>query len=331
MSLAEQVDALLETEPDRVMIDGVAVAVGGVDCVVPAAERPSFDALLELSDAEIDQAISDHAEYGVPNVAMNSGDIRGLVNREYVIGYDADLKLPLYASYVLEAADIVTRSDERCFRDDPRLSAAERSETQDYVEPIFDRGHLVARADLNRSRETVVNSYFMSNIMPQHDQFNQGVWKKFESLVRAWAKSKGRVHVVSGPIFDGDGSCARDDNSDATRVRPRGRVGIPSHFYKAVLHERQNGFIDAIAIILPHTDDEVPIRLETEEELAYLSQHIVPIDQVERMTGIDFFHELPDHIERAVEASLARGLWGDEDLYPNGVAGLALCGSVVVG
>lgn len=66
-------------------------------------------------------------------------------------------------------------------------------------------------------------------------------------------------------MFDQDDDGARDPDHEAERMRT-GRVAVPTHFYKIILHERPNGFIDNVAILLPHTDENIPSD-EYEEHL----------------------------------------------------------------
>jgi endonuclease G len=155
----------------------------------------------------------------------------------------------------------------------------------------------------------MINTFVLSNMMPQHDQFNQGIWETLESAVRAWVVDKGTILVVSGAVFDADGNGTRDPATKAKRVEPRKKVGIPTHFYKIVLHERPNGFVDSIAILLPHTDNEVPKSLSQPEKLAYLQDHIVSINQIQDLTGYNFFPDMPATKQKAVERSVAAGLW----------------------
>jgi endonuclease G len=283
--------------------------VASADCDIEASEVAQFNALLSLSAAEEAASKQLHGKWGLPVTATPIPEEQLLVHREYLITYNRDLKIPLLATYALRASDIVSATREKCFREDPRLDSAGRSVLADYVEPVFDRGHLVPRADMNRSKGVMINTFVLSNMMPQHDQFNQGIWETLESAVRSWAVDRGTILVFTGPVFDADGNGVRDPVGNVRRVAPTNRLGLPTHFYKIVLSERPSGFVDAIAILLPHTDNEVPRNLPMDKKLAYLEDHIVSIDTIEARTGYRFFPEMPEVRQKAVKRSIASGLW----------------------
>lgn len=111
---------------------------------------------------------------------------------------------------------------------------------------------------------------------------------------------------MTGAVFDKDANLQRDADADADFMSRTNRVGIPSHFYKIVLHVRPSGFIDTISLLLPHLDESVG------STNSYLFNHITTIDQLEQLTGIDFFADLPDDRETAVEAFRSPGLWNTQ-------------------
>ncbi len=281
--------------------------ISGYDCPISDSDVDALDDELRLTANETDDSISLHGPWGLPSA---SGDFPLLVHREYLILHDEVMRQPALAHYRLTRSDVRSRTRETCFREDERVANNNRGTLADYDEPIFERGHLVPRADMNRSRNVMINTFLLSNIMPQQPDFNGGVWRTLESLVRTWARSKGDIIVVTGPIYDYDGDDERDDDVD--RVRPKDRVGIPSHFFKIVLHERPSGFIDAIAVRLPHTGDEVPEGLDYDEELEIIEDALVSIDDIEAQTGFDLFPDMETAKQRVVERSIASGVWLDD-------------------
>lgn len=273
-------------------------------CQVSKQKVAKADALLNLDDAEKAEAEARHLLGGRPITPATATNERIIHQREWITWYDDDLRVPLWVAYKLSRVDAsAQRPRKDCFRKDPRLSDEAASVCEDYEEPIFDRGHMAPSADLLRTELAMINSFVFSNMAPQHDRFNRGIWARLESKVRAWARVADGVYVVTGAIFDKDGDGQRDADEDSDWVAPTDRVAIPTHFYKIVLHVRSGGFIDTITILLPHLDQSVGNTNN------YLFKHIATIDEIEELTGIDFFSALPDQRENAVEAFKSPGLW----------------------
>ena len=123
---------------------------------------------------------------------------------------------------------------------------------EDYSEPQYDLGHMVARADMNRSEAAMVKTFTFANMVPQEARFNQQLWRDLEERVRDWAEEKDTIFVITGVVLDRNDGGARDADSDAQRMRSNNgneRVAVPSAFYKIVLHERPTGFVENITSI----------------------------------------------------------------------------------
>lgn len=276
-------------------------------CQVSQSVVASANEQLNLNAGQRATAESIHLFAGLPVSPANATNEHIIHQREWITWYDDDLRVPLWVQYRLTRADARAQRTRRdCFRRDSRLSDEAASFCEDYQEPIFDRGHMVPRSDLNRTQVAMINSFIFSNMCPQQANFNQGIWENLESKVRRWAIVSDGVFVVTGAVFDKNEDGRRDDDVDANLVAPRRRVAIPTHFYKIIMHQRPSGFIDTISILLPHNNRQI-----TKAD-RYLSEHIVSIDQIEALTGIDFFPNLPDDREAMVESFVAPGLWNTQ-------------------
>ena len=150
----------------------------------------------------------------------------------------------------------------------------------------------------------MLNSYFFSNMTPQFPNFNRGIWMRLEGMVRDWVRNRGDLTIITGAVFDKDNDQARDSDANADRVAPLNRVAIPTHYYKIVVKKKSSG-PQAIAILLPHNNDSQP----NGQYRAYLTAHITTIDQIEAMTGIDFFPGLATSRETVLESTPAAALW----------------------
>ena len=303
LSFEEQVAFFSEEKLGIRPFDKEIVTFGVRGCEISDVQRAKFDNLLPISSKAAKRSVKRHADFGLPVIDNNNGFESLLYHNDYVISYNTNLRVPLYASYRLDKQDIVTGNRRDCFREDQRLITASRSTYTDYDEPIYDRGHLVPVGDMHRKFSTSVNTFYYSNMMPQSARFNQGVWKFLEASVRLWAVKRGSVHVLTGAIFDENGDGKRDPVSDAERIKPKKRVAKPTHFFKILIHKNADGALESMAFLLPHTFKSIG------KSLPYIRKKLTTIDEIEALAGYDFFPDLPAVEEKKLEAFKAPDIW----------------------
>lgn len=170
------------------------------------------------------------------------------------------------------------------FQPDPAVSTGSALPT-DYTRSGYDRGHLAPAGDFKFSRQMMQETFFMSNISPQAPQFNRGIWKELEELVRRWALRDNGVYVVTGPVL----------KPGLPTIGKTTEVSVPEKFYKVILY-CNNSVPDQPVIRM------IGFLLDNEASNNPLNQFVVPVDQIERLTGIDFFPKLPDKLERDLES-----------------------------
>jgi endonuclease G, mitochondrial len=266
------------------------------------AEKTQADKQLWLNTRDKKAAIDEHLPWGVPTEPTSAGHERLVVQRDYVIDYDADLRIPIWVGYRLDSNRLGKSKRIDCFRSDPRLNADDASKLSDYDEPIFDQGHLANNADMTSSKIAVINSFVLSNMTPQYCQFNEGVFQMLENIVRLWAKASGTVYVITGSILDRNGDRRRDADSAALRMRSKNgneRVAIPTAFFKVIVRPREDGKLDTITLILPNDQTD----LDGQQAIAHIGRQVSTISKVERMTGLKL---LPGFSGRITQA---RTLW----------------------
>ncbi|HYI63266.1 MAG TPA: DNA/RNA non-specific endonuclease [Allosphingosinicella sp.] len=263
-----------------------------------AVERAAANAQLRLNPRDQSVAITTHLPWGAPRATAPATNESVLAQRDYVIGYDADLRVPLWTAERVVATRIGKVEREDCFRADPRLDAANASTPADYDEPIYDQGHLAAFANQSSSEIAGHNSFIMSNMAPQTCQFNRGIWQILEGIARLWAAERGTVYVLSGSIFDRDGNGARDADSSAQHMRSRNggeRVAIPSAFYKIVTYRRADGSLATLSVMMPHNE----ANPDGPAALRYIQDHVTTVAAIEALTGLDLFPGASDLGESA--------------------------------
>lgn len=285
-----------------------------------AAERHEADRWLWLNARDRKASLDQNLPWGAPRETGPVSGERQLVQRDYVIGYDSDLKVPMWTAERVTGSDLGKAGRSNCFRKDVRLKTADASLPSDYSEPIFDQGHVTPSADMTMSKIAVHNSFIMSNMTPQFCQFNRGVWQILEEIVRRWAAQYGTIYVTSGSIFDRDGNGVRDADDMAVRMTSNNgkkRVAIPSAFYKIVAVRDAVGTVETLSILLPNDQTD----LDSSEAVAWLGQHVTTLAAIEQLAGLDLFPNAP--------AALVQhpALWPFAGASPRSLAHGAQCAS----
>ncbi|HLL95552.1 MAG TPA: DNA/RNA non-specific endonuclease [Spirosoma sp.] len=170
------------------------------------------------------------------------------------------------------------------FRPDPAVSTGSALPA-DYTRSGYDRGHLAPAGDFKFSRRMMQQTFYMSNVSPQVPQFNRGIWKELEELVRTWALRDNGLYVVTGPVL----------KPGLPTIGRTNEISVPEKFYKVILYCNNSATdqpnIRMIGFLLNNEPSDSPLR-----------QYVVPVDQIEQLTGIDFFPKLPDNLEQQLES-----------------------------
>ncbi len=274
------------------------------DSGITEARIDDADALLyDANDPRVHDAVDKNLPFGMPE---ETGDRHGehlLAQDAYIVWYDDDLRSPLWVAEYLpkeRAQDEHHRQDS--FRSDPRLSEDQRSDCADYKEPIFDQGHLVPRADMNRSDAVMDDSFLMSNMTPQHCAFNRGPWEVLEVSAREWASEVDDTWVISGTVYDRDDTLGRDADANDWRMNGKlgRRVAIPSAQYKIIVQRDVGGF-KTLSFLLPNNDMKVPKKYMKE----YLSGHVTSLDTIAQESGFRFLQSETVHEAGALNKELS--------------------------
>lgn len=162
----------------------------------------------------------------------------------------------------------------------------------------YDHGHLCASADRLYSREGNDQTFYMTNMSPQIGNFNSAYWSVLENLVQ----DKGRDASFSDTLYVCKGGTI-EDGQFMTRVAGS-RIVVPKYYFMALLKVK-NGAYNAIAFYMQHKDYG-----RTSPSRSEMSKHAMSVDELEELTGIDFFHNLPDKAEIAVETNYSLNAWG---------------------
>ena len=197
----------------------------------------------------------------------------------YTLSYNEENELPSYVAYELTKDEVlgpVERNDS--FREDPYVRTGSAT-LEDYRGSGYDRGHMAPAADFKWSEKAMEDTFYMSNMAPQDPSFNRGIWADLEAVVRNMAYDEGTIYVVTGPVLT-DGPY---------KTIGENKVSVPKNFYKVVLkYDGDNS--KAIGFVLENENSDRDIE-----------SFALSVDEVEKITGIDFFPLLEDTIEKNVE------------------------------
>ncbi len=204
----------------------------------------------------------------------------------YTVSYNHDTRQPNWVAWVLtkeHASGKVQRTD---FEDDTEMPAP-RGDKSDYYNSGFDRGHMCPAGDNKWSEKAMRECFLMTNMCPQNHSLNAGVWNTIEQQCRTWAKKYGKVYIVCGPIY----------LNSQHRKLGKNKVVVPDAFFKVILRTGSNP--QAIGFVCRNQSQKGKKKTD----------FVNSVDEVERITGFDFFSKLPDNIEKKVEAKADLSQW----------------------
>jgi len=213
-------------------------------------------------------------------------------HKNYTLRYEEDYEVPAWVVHKLRGEytkGVASRRDNQFIPD--KKVEDNSALSSDYSSTGYDRGHMVPAGDFKCCQDLMNETFYMSNICPQTPDFNRGIWENIESRIRGWSVRDKELFVVTGPVLrKGLPTIGRYNN-----------VAIPEFFYKIVLFYQPNSgkAPRAIAFLLPNQS------LIGKK----MNSYVVSINEVEKVTGLDFFTKLPDDIENKLEVASDWEAW----------------------
>jgi endonuclease G len=177
------------------------------------------------------------------------------------------------------------------FRPDPDIPEQYQTTLSDYSGSGYSRGHLCPSGDRQCSVDQNKQTFFLSNMQPQIQEHNGGVWAQLENKVRAKASNFDTLYVVKAATIEDFGTW------QGVMTHTDSGLIVPKYFYMALLgYTKSTNTYNAIGIWSPHSGGS--------------TTEYISIAELQNRTGIDFFCNLPDVIEAAVESEANRSYWG---------------------
>lgn len=252
--------------------------------ILSGVTADSWDGIDPKIDSSNDIEISGMKGSNIePNFYPESTTGQVITHKHYVLSYSEEHEQAEWVAYKLTEQNLRKQrvKREKKFRQDNLVSTLS-AKHNDYTHSGYTRGHLAPAGDMAFSKEAMRESFLMSNMSPQLKEFNGGIWRELEENVRDWAYDNDELYIISGPVL-GEGHIIKQIGYN--------KVSVPKQFYKIIL-DLEDPQKKSIAFLMPNEKSTLPIK-----------NYTVSIDEIEKLTGIDFFadflsEEEEDKLER---------------------------------
>ncbi len=233
---------------------------------------------------QVEQSPHSHLQTipGVLEVPVHSKDDKIFKRTGYYVLFDSVKRVPKWVAYKLDKNTSTNKAVPRTdnFRLDVDIENCPNPKDYDFKKNGYDRGHLAPAEDMRWSKAAMDDSFLMSNMTPQSAMLNRNKWRMLEDSIRKRSGVVDAVYVVTGPVLSEP--CLKYIAKD---------ICVSENHFKVVLEKRDTTYT-AIGYVMPQNPTKRP------------EEYATSVAEVEKLTGFDFFAELPDEIEREAEGSL---------------------------
>lgn len=179
---------------------------------------------------------------------------------------------------------------------DPDLPRSYYFSKDPYWNTGYDHGHICPSADRLNTENANYQTFYLTNMQPQRNDFNAKVWANMEAFVRNVASRNAyrfcdTLYVCKGGTID--------NQSQILQTLSSGLI-VPKYFFMALLAVK-NGQYHAMGFWVEHKANSD----------THLSKYALTISALQKKTGIDFFCNLPDSREAVIESTpISDSYWG---------------------
>ncbi|MCH8316769.1 MAG: DNA/RNA non-specific endonuclease [Planctomycetes bacterium] len=289
------------------IVSGATFLPSAVDPPGQIHRRPAIMTTLTQPKIEFEQPargwVQTNCRFGMPELAEDHpyGPTWIVPHEGYVLQLSTVDKIPLWVSEKVTEAQISGDRPRRdLFRFDPTVPEHLQAGKPDYVRTGYDRGHQAPAGDQTSNQRLKDDTFFLTNMSSHKPRLNRSIWRFLEEWARDQITATAPVYIITGPIFYDsleENPQTADGLVEYYSIGPGG-VSVPTHFYKIVL-QANGGRWRAIAFVLENRSHSRGERFEDFRR---------SIDWIEARTAIDFFPEMDDAIEDALESEIA-AMW----------------------
>jgi endonuclease G len=261
----------------------VAAAADAQGRNVPLVQNITVNAPLPNEDP----LIFGNPSNATPDIANENNYL--MTKPQYTLSYNRSKATANWVAWRLDSSWIGSAPRQDDFRPDTTLPAGwYQVLNEDYSGSGYDRGHMCPSGDRTNTIPNNSATFLMTNMVPQLAANNQGPWEELETYCRTLAGQGNELYIFSGPI----GNIGTIAN---------GRVVVPAFTWKVVLVmpngsndlQRASKATRVFGIIVPN---QPPLNINTPWRTFR-----VPVNTVERLTGLDFFSNIGKMTQEVIE------------------------------
>nr|WP_298791921.1 DNA/RNA non-specific endonuclease [uncultured Allomuricauda sp.] len=234
------------------------------------------------SKPEADAVAASFNEGFLPS--SSTGDI--VRHQHFMLSYSEPHEQAEWVAYKLSQSHLTYDDRKRpYFIEDPKVRT-KSADWRNYKRSGYDRGHLCPAGDRRFSEQAYNETFYTSNISPQDKYFNAGIWNRLEQKVRYWCKKYGDLSIITGGVLaNGLEEIGEED------------VDVPNAFYK-IVYRKDGNSVKVLCFLIPHKESSAPLK-----------SFLVPIDELEEMTSINFFEKQSMDWQEKVEEKIDSSNW----------------------
>lgn len=260
----------------------------------------------QLENLKLEKIVADIETVGIPAILPGDQIVK---HSSLILSFAPDYKQARWVAHIITPDvinGVVFRTND--FRPDSLVTSGTAVEADYFLTSMkpdssivydgfgYDRGHLAPSADFRWSQKALSESYLYSNMSPQVADFNRGAWGDLEDVVRSYLyrNPSTQLYVVTGPVLNA-----------GLPVIERGinKISIPNSFWKVIYDPAKK---EAIGFIMPNKKIEEP-----------LINFAVSVDEVEKLTGLNFYSNLAEGVQQKMEAKANPIIWLPKENFIN--------------
>lgn len=229
------------------------------------------------------------------NVVVHNISLSGKTVRNYSMLFDKQERIAYWVAYPHHPSYIGNTGRTDNWQADPVISITSQANLFSGISG-YDRGHQIPSADRTCSNEANSQTFYFTNMTPQLSGLNQNVWANLEGQVRTWMAGSDTLYVVTGAILKTAGN---NETVKYATDGAGGKIAVPNYYYKVLLRLKNSKY-DAIGFWFEHRSyGNVPASAADTKS----------VNDIEALTGFDFFSNLSNDVENTIEAEWNPKAW----------------------